>query len=103
MVLVKVAKINLQAGIQDMYTIYSRILGESWVRFYIKTDFCRIPVYTESFNDTDRLTEGATLYLVEANNRRIVYDENYEVGNIKYLYVRDFVEFVLGRYKYRIL
>ena len=85
----------------DTYTIDSDKLGKVWCSFFLKSAFCRIQQYLTRENDTAKLYAGRYIYVVEANNRRMVYNANYDIGNPEFIYVKEFVNYVLKEHKYK--
>jgi hypothetical protein len=85
----------------DEYSVDSKLLGEKWCSFFIKTNFCRILPYRRVVNNTTRLGYNGFVYIVDANSREMVYNSNYEIDDEVTLYVRDMVDYVLGKYKHR--
>ena len=95
----------------DEYSIDSSILGEKWCSFFLKTNFCRILPFRRVVNNSAcilgtgaagaRLGYNGFVYIVDANNREIVYNSNFVLDDERFIYVRDFVKYILGKYKYK--
>lgn len=99
---VTVIKVNKAFDLYDFYTIDIKKLGGKWCQFLMKTGFCRIPYYTQVYNDTAKTDMYGSFYIVESNYRRMMYNENNDADDKKFIYVREFVEFVLNKYKYNL-
>ena len=87
----------------DEYSIDSSILGEKWCSFFLKTNFCRILPFRRMVNNSARLGYNGFVYIVDANNREIVYNSNFVLDDERFIYVRDFVKYILGKYKYKVI
>jgi len=85
----------------DQFKIDSNILGEKWCSFFIKTNFCRIKMWNKKINNTVRIKYNGLIYIITSNNRTIIYNTNYEIDDVIYVYVKDFVEYILDKYKYK--
>ena len=100
MTIVTVRRYRANPYLDDKWSIDSAILGEKWCSFFLKTDFCRILPFRRIVNGTTKLGYNGLVYIVSANNREIIYNSNYDIDHERYIYVRDFVKYVLNRYKY---
>ncbi len=89
--------------LNDTFLLDSDELGHEWYNFMLATNFWRLPPYMTIYNETRRVTYNRFIYIVQAGGRKIVYNENYLVGNPDYLFVKDFVDYCLGKYKYGII
>jgi hypothetical protein len=93
-------------GINDSFLIDENDLGDAWRDFYLSTAFCRIGLYqTASNNDgyMPRVKSNGWVYAVTANKRAMVFDTNYDTQireSSSFSIVRDFVRYVLAKYKY---
>lgn len=85
----------------DYFEVPISELGGSWVSFLQKTGFCRISPFHSNRNITARAGYRKPIYIVKGMNRSMIYDSNYQYGRERYLYVKQFVDYVLGRYKYK--
>lgn len=93
-------------GINDSFLIDSKELGKAWCTFFLQSNFCRIKLYNTVSNNNGykpRVKSNGWVYAITANKRAMVYDENYDVeidSYNRYSIVRDFVRYVLAKYKY---
>ena len=101
MVRVTVRKVGGPFNIHDTYTINTKDLGKTWCSFFLQSAFCRITMYRTRVNNTAKMYVNRFVYVVEANNRRMIYDANYNMDNPEYKYVKDFVNYVLDEHKYK--
>src|SRR3989337_4162036 len=98
---ITVKRIGKYPKFNDSWIIEAQYIKDVWCDFFLKTSFCRIPnFYTES-NKTIRARYNAPIYIVSANNRQMIYNSNYVVDNPKFYYVKEFVNYVLDKYKYK--
>ena len=93
---IKVTKLNLCPGEKNTCIIDSNDLGHVWTRFFLHTQFCKIlPKFTD-VNRTSRVGYNGFIYIVEANDRKLVYDSNFLSTDRKYKITKDFVNYVLS-------
>ena len=50
-----------------------------------------------------KINMNCSFYVVENNFRRITYNENNYTNDKKFIYVKEFVEYVLNKYKYNLI
>lgn len=101
--IITVMKINKAFGLYDIYNVSKKTLGEKWCRFMLKTGFCRQPMYTTVYNDGSKIDMYGSFFIVQDNFRTMIFNENNNTNDIIFIYVRDFVEFVLARYKHKFI
>lgn len=85
----------------DSYEIPIEQLGSKWLNFLDKTGFCKITPFHTHRNVTARAGYHKYVYIVKAKNRAMIYDSNYQYGRERYLFLAQFVDYILGRYKYK--
>jgi hypothetical protein len=98
--IIKVTKYREFPPVYDEYSIDSDRLGEMWVSFFLKTNFCRVLSFKKVVNSGPRLGYNGFVYTVEGNNRAMVYDSNLGTQEARFMYVRQFVDAVLQVYKH---
>jgi|AntRauTorckE6833_2_1112554.scaffolds.fasta_scaffold23880_3 hypothetical protein len=101
MVKITVKKIGGPRRTNESFTIDSQKVNKAWCSFFLKSAFCRIQQFLTRENNTSKMYVGRYIYVVEANNRRMVYNANYDIGNPEFVYVKDFVNYVLDEFKYK--
>jgi len=85
----------------DNYSIkINELCINTWLNFLDKTNFCNITPYHTHRNVTARVGYHRYIYIVKAKNRAIIYDSNYQYGRERYLYVKQFVDYIIDTYKY---
>ncbi len=93
---IRVTKMEFVPWERKTCVIDSKELGESWPRFYLQTNFCRLLPRFTVVNRTSRVGYNGPIYMVEANGRRMVYDSNFLSDNARYRITKDFVEYFLS-------
>jgi hypothetical protein len=89
--------------LNDTFMVDTAELGDEWYNFLLATNFWKVPPYMTVYNETRRVGFNRFVYTVETGGRKIVYNENFYVGSPDFLYIKDFVDYVLGKYKYNII
>lgn len=90
-------KINKKFNIYNICTMEIKDLGEKWCQYLLKTGFGRMPLYSQDYNDGEKICMGKSFYIVESNYRRMIYNENNDYDDRKFVYTKEFVEYVLGK------
>jgi hypothetical protein len=104
MPIVTVNKLRGNPPMNETVSVDSNTLGEKWCSFIIITDFCKVAPYFAArngiSNNDNRVGYNGTIYSVKAGTKSMIYDSNYDYDNVRFQYVRQFVDYVLGKYKY---
>jgi len=96
--LVTVTKITNGGNLIEQKTLNIKELGDTWFKFLIHTNICTITPWNTLVNRGVRCGFYGNVYIVQAKNRRIIYDTNFQTSDNLYFLVKDFVNYVINKY-----